>query len=275
MTVSHEDTPIQLLPPCLDMPYTVVNSNSSTLSSSSSSSSLSAGSTSSKRVSDEINNAPDSKPQRNVRHKSNDSSSLSGSTTATPPSTAIGDPQASDDSTGADADDESDDPSLNTHVPNLLHPLALHASVAFPFSFPDPIIVLPPGLPGLPIAFPEADVSPSGASPRPHSADKDGLGDEKDLEDRDDDEDSMKDKEESADGGGDKPFKCKMPGCNKVYKNPGGLKYHMVHGHAEDTGIPEINMIIHKPYLCSVEECGKRYKNLNGLKVKIIFFYYL
>ena len=65
----------------------------------------------------------------------------------------------------------------------------------------------------------------------------------------------------------DRPYKCKVTGCYKAYKNPGGLKYHMQHGHCEDTGDPEMNNIIHKPYQCTVPECGKRYKNLNGLKV--------
>ena len=68
----------------------------------------------------------------------------------------------------------------------------------------------------------------------------------------------------------DRPYKCKINGCAKAYKNPGGLKYHMHHGHCEDTGDPEMNNIIHKPYQCTVMECGKRYKNLNGLKVKVI-----
>lgn len=67
----------------------------------------------------------------------------------------------------------------------------------------------------------------------------------------------------------DRPYKCKIVGCNKSYKNPGGLKYHMHHGHCEDTGDPEMNNIIHKPYQCTVADCAKRYKNLNGLKVTI------
>ncbi|KAI8826016.1 uncharacterized protein EV422DRAFT_150111 [Fimicolochytrium jonesii] len=73
------------------------------------------------------------------------------------------------------------------------------------------------------------------------------------------------------DGGAkdDRPYKCKISGCVKAYKNPGGLKYHMQHGHCEDTGDPEMNNIIHKPYQCTVPECGKRYKNLNGLKYHI------
>jgi hypothetical protein len=65
----------------------------------------------------------------------------------------------------------------------------------------------------------------------------------------------------------DRPYKCKVQGCYKAYKNPGGLKYHMQHGHCQDTGDPEMNNIIHKPYQCTVPECQKRYKNLNGLKV--------
>ncbi|KAJ3117651.1 hypothetical protein HDU96_006081 [Phlyctochytrium bullatum] len=68
---------------------------------------------------------------------------------------------------------------------------------------------------------------------------------------------------------GDRPYRCRVEGCSKAYKNPGGLKYHMVHGHAEDTGDPEINTIIQKPYLCPVPACEKRYKNLNGLKYHI------
>ena len=67
----------------------------------------------------------------------------------------------------------------------------------------------------------------------------------------------------------DRPYKCKINLCNKAYKNPGGLKYHMHHGHCQDTGDPEMNNIIHKPYQCTVVECSKRYKNLNGLKVSI------
>ena len=67
-----------------------------------------------------------------------------------------------------------------------------------------------------------------------------------------------------------RPYKCKVTGCTKAYKNPGGLKYHMQHGHCEDTGDPEMNNIIHKPYQCTVPDCGKRYKNLNGLKVVYI-----
>ncbi|KAJ3192200.1 hypothetical protein HK101_006911 [Irineochytrium annulatum] len=61
-------------------------------------------------------------------------------------------------------------------------------------------------------------------------------------------------------------YRCMVEGCEKTYKNPGGLKYHSIHGHAEDTGDPELNMVMQRPYQCTVVECGKRYKNLNGLK---------
>ncbi|KAJ3395623.1 Transcriptional regulator of ribosomal biogenesis proteins [Chytriomyces hyalinus] len=64
----------------------------------------------------------------------------------------------------------------------------------------------------------------------------------------------------------DRPFKCKLPGCGKEYKNPNGLKYHMRHGHGVDTGNPELDNMINKPYQCVIEQCAKRYKNLNGLK---------
>ncbi|KAJ3195730.1 hypothetical protein HK101_011242 [Irineochytrium annulatum] len=64
-------------------------------------------------------------------------------------------------------------------------------------------------------------------------------------------------------------YRCKVEGCEKTYKNPGGLKYHMQHGHAEDTGDPELNLVMQRPYQCTVLECGKRYKNLNGLKYHI------
>jgi transcription factor SFP1 len=29
----------------------------------------------------------------------------------------------------------------------------------------------------------------------------------------------------------EKPFKCTVPGCEKAYKQPNGLKYHKAHGH--------------------------------------------
>lgn len=35
----------------------------------------------------------------------------------------------------------------------------------------------------------------------------------------------------------ERPYKCKIGGCPKSYKNPGGLKYHMQHGHCEGTAL--------------------------------------
>ena len=71
----------------------------------------------------------------------------------------------------------------------------------------------------------------------------------------------------------DRPYKCKISGCTKAYKNPGGLKYHLQHGHCEDTGDPEMNQLVQKPYECTVAGCGRRYKNLNGLKVLLLLAY--
>ncbi|KAI8361649.1 hypothetical protein B0O80DRAFT_164449 [Mortierella sp. GBAus27b] len=65
-----------------------------------------------------------------------------------------------------------------------------------------------------------------------------------------------------------KPYRCSVPGCDKAYKNPNGLKYHNQHGHSSsslaDADNPEA-----RPYVCTFLECGKRYKNLNGLKYHI------
>lgn len=37
----------------------------------------------------------------------------------------------------------------------------------------------------------------------------------------------------NANGVVEKPYKCMVPGCDKSYKNPNGLKYHNAHGHVE------------------------------------------
>ncbi|KAI8147631.1 hypothetical protein BJV82DRAFT_596324 [Fennellomyces sp. T-0311] len=66
----------------------------------------------------------------------------------------------------------------------------------------------------------------------------------------------------------DKPYKCNVPGCQKAYKNPNGLKYHNQHGHC-DLVTDESENIASKPYQCTIGDCGKRYKNLNGLKYHI------
>ncbi|KAL3898387.1 MAG: hypothetical protein SGCHY_002775 [Lobulomycetales sp.] len=70
----------------------------------------------------------------------------------------------------------------------------------------------------------------------------------------------------------ERPYKCSVSGCNKSYKNPGGLKYHATHGHKYDTGDPILNNIINKPYQCTISDCPKRYKNVRPpLSVFIIF----
>ncbi len=70
-----------------------------------------------------------------------------------------------------------------------------------------------------------------------------------------------------------RPYKCQVPGCGKTYKNPGGLKYHMQHGHVNDLLAEEISELTAaataKRFKCEYANCGKRYKNMNGLKVRI------
>lgn len=70
------------------------------------------------------------------------------------------------------------------------------------------------------------------------------------------------------DSNADKPYKCNVPGCQKAYKNPNGLKYHNQHGHC-DLVTDDSENIASKPYQCTIGDCGKRYKNLNGLKYHI------
>ncbi|KAJ3113555.1 Transcriptional regulator of ribosomal biogenesis proteins [Physocladia obscura] len=72
---------------------------------------------------------------------------------------------------------------------------------------------------------------------------------------------------EEPDGGDDsddRPFKCHL--CDKTYKNPGGIKYHLKHTHGVDHVSFSDMSDANRPYMCTVEGCGKRYKNLNGLK---------
>ncbi|KAI8388574.1 uncharacterized protein BYT42DRAFT_560550 [Radiomyces spectabilis] len=71
-----------------------------------------------------------------------------------------------------------------------------------------------------------------------------------------------------ANANADKPYKCPVPGCDKAYKNPNGLKYHNQHGHCNLVNDEYENMAS-KPYQCTIGDCGKRYKNLNGLKYHI------
>ncbi|KAI8081605.1 uncharacterized protein BX664DRAFT_340808 [Halteromyces radiatus] len=67
----------------------------------------------------------------------------------------------------------------------------------------------------------------------------------------------------------DKPYRCDVPGCDKAYKNPNGLKYHRMHGHCESTDSDNEADALQKPYQCTVMGCRKRYKNMNGLKYHI------
>ncbi|ORY03965.1 hypothetical protein K493DRAFT_311526 [Basidiobolus meristosporus CBS 931.73] len=67
----------------------------------------------------------------------------------------------------------------------------------------------------------------------------------------------------------EKPYKCLVPGCDKTYKNPNGLKYHTQHGHCTNSGKKKKDTPTVKPYHCAYPECGKSYKNLNGLKYHI------
>lgn len=58
----------------------------------------------------------------------------------------------------------------------------------------------------------------------------------------------------------DRPYRCGIPGCDRSYKNPNGLKYHITHGHTVQQNEKD------KPYKCTFPRCTKRYKNPNGLK---------
>ncbi|KAF8933819.1 hypothetical protein BGZ52_006655 [Haplosporangium bisporale] len=64
---------------------------------------------------------------------------------------------------------------------------------------------------------------------------------------------------------GDKPYRCRISGCDKAYKNPNGLKYHNLHGHSSVTEETTES----KPYVCTFLDCGRRYKNMNGLKYHV------
>jgi hypothetical protein len=73
-----------------------------------------------------------------------------------------------------------------------------------------------------------------------------------------------------------------VEGCGKTYKNPNGLKYHMLHGHARpgkegssSSSSSPSSSSSHaaseagrgeKPYRCPFGTCSKQYKNANGLK---------
>jgi transcription factor SFP1 len=57
----------------------------------------------------------------------------------------------------------------------------------------------------------------------------------------------------------EKPYRCPHPSCDKAYKNPNGLKYHIQHGHCEggddevDMGMPFILLRSHR--VMSLNHC--------------------
>jgi len=69
-----------------------------------------------------------------------------------------------------------------------------------------------------------------------------------------------------------KPYRCSVPGCDKAYKNPNGLKYHNLHGHHGTDGT-DTDKNLQRPFQCSIGSCRKRYKNLNGLKYHVEHFH--
>lgn len=61
-----------------------------------------------------------------------------------------------------------------------------------------------------------------------------------------------------------KPYRCSVPGCEKAYKQPNGLKYHQTHGHCSQTALTIEEES--KSFVCHDLVCGKRYKSVNGLR---------
>ncbi|KAG1473540.1 hypothetical protein G6F56_000895 [Rhizopus delemar] len=55
----------------------------------------------------------------------------------------------------------------------------------------------------------------------------------------------------------EKRYVCHEFGCDKVYKNLNGLRYHQKHGHSTGEEPP-------RPHVCKL--CGKSYKASNGLR---------
>ncbi|CAM0137826.1 unnamed protein product [Umbelopsis sp. WA50703] len=72
----------------------------------------------------------------------------------------------------------------------------------------------------------------------------------------------------TQDANANKPFKCTVPGCEKAYKNPNGLKYHNLHGH-HGNDESDTEKRLRRPFECTIGSCRKRYKNLNGLKYHV------
>ncbi|KAJ3300344.1 Transcriptional regulator of ribosomal biogenesis proteins [Borealophlyctis nickersoniae] len=61
----------------------------------------------------------------------------------------------------------------------------------------------------------------------------------------------------------DKPYRCKVEGCDRAYKKLNGLIYHNQSSHA--AALPDDP----KPFKCTVEGCAKAYRNSNGLELTL------
>ena len=46
-------------------------------------------------------------------------------------------------------------------------------------------------------------------------------------------DDLLAERKKEMDVSKSKPFVCPIEGCDKRYKNPNGLKYHLIHGHED------------------------------------------
>lgn len=63
-------------------------------------------------------------------------------------------------------------------------------------------------------------------------------------------------------------FRCEVPLCGQLYKQAGGLAYHIERSHA---GLKKLTSAAsrvppeQKPYGCNENDCGKRFKSPNGL----------
>lgn len=72
-------------------------------------------------------------------------------------------------------------------------------------------------------------------------------------------------------------YQCLVPGCNLVYRNQAGLRYHLSHFHTQaDRELADrISEVVqddrtNKPYACRYAGCDKRYRNSNGLKYHLL-----
>ncbi|TPX45594.1 hypothetical protein SeMB42_g03952 [Synchytrium endobioticum] len=63
----------------------------------------------------------------------------------------------------------------------------------------------------------------------------------------------------------DRPYVCPYPGCNKSYPGQGGIKYHILHVHADRTGVPVPEIA------CPRSGCRKVYTTAGGLVYHLEF----